>query len=247
MAMSWRQSGGFRPSTSPPRESRPEGGGEPPLLDPALQALIVASLVVGLVGLGLMAAFGGMLGQGGQTAAQPAQPAARPTAAPVATAAPAAAAQPTAAPAAGGAAEIPTEPYGPALASGSGTAVTIGTDAVQLIFDQDEITVPNGLVTLTFQNLAQAVQHNWVLVDGDDTVAEVVNDAAQDLSRATRSAEGAVPPPDTPGLLASSPMLNPGDEVTFTFQPPGPGTYEFICTFPGHYLAGMRGVLVVEP
>lgn len=248
--MSWRQSGGFRPSSSPPSDTSPEGGGEPPLLDPALQALIVASLVVGLVGLGLMAAFGGMLGQGGQSAALPALPAALPTAAPMATAAPAAAAQPTAAPAAGtgaGAAEIPTEPFGPALASGSGTAVTIGTDAVQLIFDQDEIRVPNGPVTLTFQNQAQAVQHNWVLVDGDDTVAEVVNDAAQDLSRATRSAAGAVPPPDTPGLLAAAPMLDPGGEVTFTFEAPGPGTYEFICTFPGHYLAGMRGSLIVEP
>lgn len=247
--MSWRSSGGFNSKSAPPRPPRPDGGdGDPPLLDPTIQALIVASLVIGLVGLGLMVAFGGNLGQGGgQTAAQPAQPAARPTAVPAATVAPAAPAATSAAAAPAAPAGIPTEPFGPAIASGTGTAVTIGTDAVQLIFDQAELTVPNGPVTLTFQNLAQAVQHNWVLVDGDDTVAEVVNDAAQDQSRATRSAEGAVPPADTTGLLVSSPMLNPGDEVTFTFEPPGPGTYEFICTFPGHYLAGMRGSLVVEP
>jgi uncharacterized cupredoxin-like copper-binding protein len=34
--------------------------------------------------------------------------------------------------------------------------------------------------------------------------------------------------------------------VTFTFETPGAGTYEFICTFPGHYLAGMKGNLVVN-
>ena len=135
---------------------------------------------------------------------------------------------------------------GPALATGSGTAITIGTDAVQLIFDQTSVSAPNGLITLTFQNLATAVQHNWVLVNGDDTVAEGVNNAAQEQSRATRNAAAAVPPADTSGLLVTSHMLNPGEEVTFTFQPPGPGSYTFICTFPGHYLAGMKGTLVID-
>ena len=181
--MSWRQSGSFRPKNSSSQAPRPNNGSGPPLLDPILQVIIVTSLVVGLVGLGLMAAFGGSLGQGGQTVAQPAQPAARPTAPPMATAAPAAA-NPTAAPAAP--ATIPTEPLGPALATGSGTAITIGTDAVQLIFDQTSVSAPNGLITLTFRNLATAVQHNWVLVNGDDTVAEGVNNAARRYQRASR-------------------------------------------------------------
>ena len=241
--MSWRQSGSFRPKNSSSQAPRPNNGSGPPLLDPILQVMIVTSLVVGLVGLGLMAAFGGSLGQGGQTVAQPAQPAARPTAPPMATAAPAAA-NPTPAPAAP--ATIPPEPLGPALATGSGTAITIGTDAVQLIFNQTSVSAPNGLITLTFRNLATAVQHNWVLVNGDDAVAEGVNNAAQEQSRVARNAAAAVPPADTSGLLVSSPMLDPGKEVTFTFQPPGPGSYTFICTFPGHYLAGMKGTLVID-
>jgi uncharacterized cupredoxin-like copper-binding protein len=210
-------------------------------------SLIIAALAVGLVGLFLAIAFGGSIGQGTAAVPQPtrppavlptAPPAVLPTAAPAATTAPA---QPTTAPS-GGAAGIPTEP----LVSGTGTPIEIGTDAALLIFNKDRVTVPNGPVTLTFKNLATAVQHNWVLVQGGDEVASAVNDVAQAQVRVTRNAAGAVPPADTPGLLVASPMLDPGEEVTFTFQPPGPGTYEFICTFPGHYVAGMKGVLVVE-
>lgn len=282
--MSWRSPGGFRPRR-PSSGYRP-GGTQPNSIfsaggsdGPSLPVLIIAALVVGVVALGLMIAFGGRAGQ--QTATTPQQPtappaapptetpAAQPTEAPTAQATPAAqatatpaaqatatpAAQATATPAAQatatprsrrGAAEIPTEPYGPALASGQGTPVELGTDVSLLIFDREEITVPNGLVTLTFKNMAEAVQHNWVLVNGGDDVAKEINAAAQAQSRAARSAEGALPPADTPGLLLATPMLNPGEEITVTFQPPGPGTYEFICTFPGHYEAGMRGKLIVR-
>jgi uncharacterized cupredoxin-like copper-binding protein len=214
-------------------------------------SLIIAALAVGLVGLFLAIAFGGRMGQGTAAMPQPTRPPAvlptapptvQPTAAPAATTAPA---QATSTPARG-AAGIPTEPLGPALVSGTGTPIEIGTDVALLIFDKDRVSVPNSPVTLTFKNLAAAVQHNWVLVQGGDDVASAVNDAAQAQVRVTRDAAGSVPPADTPGLLVASPMLNPGEEVTFTFQPPGPGTYEFICTFPGHYVAGMKGVLVVE-
>ncbi len=248
--MSWRapQGGGPRIPGFDSTDNVFSGGsaGGPPLL-----SLIIAALAVGLVGLFLAIAFGGSIGQGTAAVPQPtrppavlptAPPAVLPTAAPAATTAPA---QPTTAPS-GGAAGIPTEPLGPALVSGTGTPIEIGTDAALLIFNKDRVTVPNGPVTLTFKNLATAVQHNWVLVQGGDEVASAVNDVAQAQVRVTRSAAGAVPPADTPGLLVTSPMLDPGEEVTFTFQPPGPGTYEFICTFPGHYVAGMKGVLVVE-
>ncbi|MCX7789463.1 MAG: plastocyanin/azurin family copper-binding protein [Chloroflexaceae bacterium] len=256
--MSWRapQGGGSRIPGFDSTDNVFSGGsaGGPPLL-----SLIIAALAVGLVGLFLAIAFGGSAGQGTAAVPQPtrppavlptappavqptAPPAGQPTAAPAATTAPA---QPTTAPS-GGAAGIPTEPLGPALVSGTGTPIEIGTDAALLVFDQQEVRVPNGPVTLTFKNLATAVQHNWVLVQGGDDVASAVNDAAQAQVRVTRNAAGAVPPADTPGLLVAAPMLDPGESVTFTFQPPGPGTYEFICTFPGHYVAGMKGVLVVE-
>lgn len=48
-------------------------------------------------------------------------------------------------------------------------------------------------------------------------------------------------------VLAATPMAGPGEsaEVTFT-APQKPGTYEFICTFTGHYALGMKGTLVVK-
>jgi azurin len=47
-------------------------------------------------------------------------------------------------------------------------------------------------------------------------------------------------------VIASTNMLGNGesDSVTFTV-PEEPGTYQFICTFPGHYSGGMVGTLVV--
>lgn len=238
--MSWRGSGNFRGSGSSPRRSSPPGSvfsggsaGGPPLL-----YLIVGAVAVGVIGLIIMLSGVRIGGTAAQTAAQPA--AAQPTAAP--TVAPTAA--PAAAPAA--TANIPTEPYGPALASGSGEAVTIGSDGDLLAFDQTRVEVPNGLVTLTFENNATAVQHNWVLVEGGDDAAAAVNTAAQAQVTRQTGASGALPPADTANFLAGTPMVNAGDSITVTFETPGTGTYLFICTFPGHYLAGMQGELVVN-
>lgn len=258
--MSWKGSGDFRAGSQPPKPAAPAsssagkpartygGSGPTSIWDaggaggPSLQVLIIACIVVGLVGLGLAAAFGGTLGTGGQVASQPvAQPTQRPQVQP--TAPPAA--QPTAAPS-GGAVAIPTAPLGPALATGSGQALASGSAGEQLAFDNTSLTVPNGLVTLTFKNNSSAVQHNWVLVDGGDDVAAAVNDAALKQSSAARNPAAAVPSADTPGLLVATQQLNPGEEVTFTFQTPGPGTYKFLCTFPGHYQAGMAGDLTVN-
>jgi uncharacterized cupredoxin-like copper-binding protein len=247
--MSWKGSGSFRGGSG---SSRPSSSGGPSSIwdagsagGPSLLALIIAACVTGVVMLFLAIAFGGAWGQ--QTAA-PAQPAAaaQPTARPAATAAPAAAAQPTAAPAAGGAAAIPTAPIGPALASGTGEAVSLESEGDTTRFRVGEITVPNGLVTLTFANTGIAVQHNWVLVDGGDDVAAAANDAAAAAAASARNAAAAVPPADTPGLLVATQQLNPGESVEVTFETPGPGTYTFLCTFPGHYAGGMVGQLIVE-
>jgi len=220
--MSWKGSGNFR--SAGPRtggngpQSLWEGGsaGGPPLLP-----LIIATCVIGVVALVLAIALSGL----SRTAS--------------------AAAQPTAAPAAGAAA-IPTEAVGPALATGSGEAASLGSDGELLAFDQTSLSVPSGLVTLNFVNNSSAVQHNWVLVEGDATVAAAVNDAAQQQSSAARNAAAAVPLGDTPGLLVGTPMVDPGASYSVTFETPGPGTYIYICTFPGHYIAGMVGELVVN-
>ena len=48
-------------------------------------------------------------------------------------------------------------------------------------------------------------------------------------------------------VIASTPLVGPGDTVDVTFKAPSkPGTYQYICTFTGHYTLGMKGTLTVK-
>ena len=49
-----------------------------------------------------------------------------------------------------------------------------------------------------------------------------------------------------PDVIASSRLLNPGETGEIQFAAPAAGTYQFVCTFPGHNLT-MFGDLVVNP
>lgn len=52
--------------------------------------------------------------------------------------------------------------------------------------------------------------------------------------------------PASPKVLGAIPLLNPGKTGTLTLNGPlKPGTYPYLCTFPGHWRI-MRGVLIVE-
>lgn len=47
-------------------------------------------------------------------------------------------------------------------------------------------------------------------------------------------------------VIALTPMAGNGETVEITFKAPtAPGRYEYVCTFPGHFAAGMKGTLVV--
>ena len=41
-------------------------------------------------------------------------------------------------------------------------------------------------------------------------------------------------------------MAGAGETAEVTVTAPGPGSYPFLCTFPGHAVAGMGGTLVVR-
>jgi azurin len=48
-------------------------------------------------------------------------------------------------------------------------------------------------------------------------------------------------------VIAKTALAGPGETVQITFVVPAkPGRYPFICTFAGHYQAGMKGTLVVK-
>ncbi len=107
-----------------------------------------------------------------------------------------------------------------------------------------QLTVaPATLVNVTFLNTAQSYPHNWVLLNtGDLSVAQAFNTAAGRAGPANNFL-----PPDQSLVLAASTVLNPGafEVISFT-TPAAVGDYLYICTVPGHFAAGMYGVLSVR-
>lgn len=100
-------------------------------------------------------------------------------------------------------------------------------------------------VKLTLTNMGTmpktAMGHNLVLLKkGADLKA--YSDAA-----IMAAATDYVPAALADQVVAHTKLLGPkqSDEITFK-APTEPGEYPFLCTFPAHYLAGMKGVMVVK-
>lgn len=56
-----------------------------------------------------------------------------------------------------------------------------------------------------------------------------------------------IPPAMMSSVIAKTSFAGPGEAVQVTFTvPTKPGKYPYICTFAGHYQAGMKGTLVVK-
>ena len=83
--------------------------------------------------------------------------------------------------------------------------------------------------------------HNFVLLK-EGTNAKAFADAA-----ANARATDYIPASMKASILAQTSMVGPGEsmEVTFT-APTKPGKYVFLCSFAGHWAAGMTGDLIVK-
>jgi azurin len=87
----------------------------------------------------------------------------------------------------------------------------------------------------------QEMAHNFVLLAKNTPVDIFVLEAA--MARASNY----IPQAKKNFILAQTDLAGGGETVEVTFDAPKePGEYLFICTFPGHYVAGMKGVLVVK-
>ena len=96
-----------------------------------------------------------------------------------------------------------------------------------LTFDTETLTAIAGAeVVLTFSNNAPTQQHNWVLVQSGTKD----NVATAGLMAATT---GWIPTDDE-RVLAYVDLLSPGENGEVSFTAPAAGTYQFVCTFPGH-------------
>ncbi len=86
-----------------------------------------------------------------------------------------------------------------------------------------------------------AMAHNVVvLTAGSDPVA--FSNAAM-MARATDF----IPADKKAQVLAATGLAGPGETIEVTFKAPAkPGSYDYLCSFPGHFAAGMRGKMVVK-
>jgi len=117
--------------------------------------------------------------------------------------------------------------------------LTIGTRP-GLQFDISEIRVKAGSkVQLTFNNQDDML-HNFIITQPE--AANLVGEAA--LALGLQGSEKHYVP-DLPEVLFHTNLLQPeSSETIFFVAPTKTGTYEYVCTFPGHH-AQMRGKLVV--
>jgi azurin len=81
------------------------------------------------------------------------------------------------------------------------------------------------------------IAHNFVLVRDDESVQPIVLAAYQAI------ATQYVPTGFEDAILASTPLVYPGDTLDVSFEVPEPGRYTFVCVFPGHG-STMRGTLI---
>ena len=123
--------------------------------------------------------------------------------------------------------------------SDAGGPLTISVVGDTLQYDRQSLTVNAGSeVTLSFTNVATVQQHNWVLVKAG-TKDEVA------LAGALIGIAGGYLPEGDDRVLANSNLLGAGESEEITFAAPAAGTYQFVCTFPGHN-ATMVGDFIVN-
>lgn len=113
----------------------------------------------------------------------------------------------------------------------------------QMRFDKNEIRVREGqTVRLTFEHVGKMAKnvmgHNFVLL----TPGTDINEFGQE---AVEASDNDYIPQNTNKVIAHTKMLGGGESTTIEFEAPKAGTYDFICSFPGHY-AIMRGKFIVE-
>lgn len=114
----------------------------------------------------------------------------------------------------------------------------------QMKFDVNEIIVKeNQVVVLTLYHTGTmpkaSMGHNLVIIDKDISLS--------DFAEKSFSAKGNdyIPKSESKNIIAYTGLLGGGESDTITFMAPVKGSYDFLCSFPGHYSI-MKGKFIVE-
>lgn len=113
-------------------------------------------------------------------------------------------------------------------------------------FDVTKIAVkPGEKVTIKLVTVsklpAAAMSHNFVLLK------QSVDDKAFAMAGARHRDNDYIDPAKKNEIIAYTDLASGGETVEVTFTAPKKaGKYDYVCTFPGHYVSGMKGVLTVQ-
>lgn len=112
----------------------------------------------------------------------------------------------------------------------------------QMKYNLSEIKVKAGsVVVLTLNHVGKlpkvAMGHNWILLKSGTVV--------KDFAMAALSAKESDYIPKSDAIITYTKLLGGGESDTIIFKAPAKGSYDFICSFPGHY-AMMSGKFIVE-
>ena len=127
-----------------------------------------------------------------------------------------------------------------------GVTVVEMTGNDRMKYNLDAFSVPaGGLVRLNFRNVGKmpkaVMGHNVVFLKAG------VDSGAFATAAAAARDNGYIPVQFKDQILAHTNLLGSGESDTIEFTAPAVfGDYEFLCSFPAHLFAGMRGVMTVE-
>lgn len=119
-----------------------------------------------------------------------------------------------------------------------------GTDRMK--FDVTEISAAPGekirIVYTTVSKLPKvAMAHNVVFLKKGTDIEAFANASAMARDN------GYIAPDMEDQIIAATELAGGGETVEVTFTvPENEGAYTYICSFPGHFLAGMKGTLNVK-
>ncbi len=107
---------------------------------------------------------------------------------------------------------------------------------------------PGQQIVVTLKNVGTtpkfSMGHNFVILDR--TINE--QNVTKFLDAASMEAAHDYVTPGAKEVIAHTKLLGPGETDTVTFNAPFvPGDYLYLCSFPGHYAQGTKGILTVKP
>lgn len=110
-------------------------------------------------------------------------------------------------------------------------------------YNKKELKVKEGQkVTLTLKHIGKmeknVMGHNFVLLKLNVKLSAFAE-------KAVLAVETDYIPAGTSDIIVHTKLIGGGESDTITFDAPKKGTYDFLCTFPGHY-AMMKGKFIVE-